>query len=487
MEQKNESEAHRAKGNEHYKLGMKRMQANDPVALCRFAFEAAIKEYYSALRTASNLEDEGFAKKNLGMAHWRMAESVRPRSDPSRSDADILLVENDTDFAFRVHAWTGAVTYLYSAAESRLSDYSWTADVCVKADQSVEQALAAAIELPDDERKRNLLRSLSKITIPDKVARARILTRCARLEIDLAIPWISGSDAAQRRMGIPLLGVAENFITAALDSLEGRGRSQGKGGGAGAGAGGEERKWSSESEDQQEALTTELLALRTECGRLHAGVLAVAQRLEAERILNEAVSGDEALNMDGVYIAIDLFHFAMQTVRERDLQTEIMVRVALGRIFGKILRKFDKAREHYSAALELGESLGQNLEGQEWFETARQGAKQGLDSMLSPEEVEEMVKPDLEEIRKQSEKSAAAFVEWLLEKHPPRNVDPVKKEKLKIQKSADASAQRKGLTSILRYYHPDKLHSAGSLEQRKWNAIAHEVTSLINHKRDLLS
>jgi len=213
----------------------------------------------------------------------------------------------------------------------------------------------------------------------------------------------------------------------------------------------------------------------------------------AESMLSGAIFEAEEINMDSVYIAIDEYRAAMIYARNQCLESEAIAVGGLAKVFHKVLKMEKRGHELDMQAVLLADGAthadGRTFFHTDWYKDvkARIEEYQQQQAAFDAVEVEKQraptlakLKPVLDAIAVAIEKPASkgakavALVNHIFEKHPPTKKD-VKKIDL-TDKISDDEAMKRGLLTVVTYYHPDKNKNHGI----EWFVLCEEICKSLN-------
>lgn len=190
-----------------------------------------------------------------------------------------------------------------------------------------------------------------------------------------------------------------------------------------------------------------------------------------------AVLGDEALNMEQVWDAVDCYNLSIINARGKCLESEAIAHCQLGKVYGSLIIH-KKSREHYKMAVDLEFAMRPTiLTHRKWYKEALAGLEryQKEDLWNETKEREEIrtpirteMKELLDELKKVSSRSTKELLDLIYDKHPPKR-----------GAKSDSPDLKQKLKQALLHYHPDKqdLESHGL----KWVVLTEEITVLLTH------
>jgi len=182
---------------------------------------------------------------------------------------------------------------------------------------------------------------------------------------------------------------------------------------------------------------------------------------EAATAKSGAEGGD--LDVERVWMAVDLLKTAAVESRGYDAESEARACEALGEVFQATLSLTDLAGKYYydSVACALA-ALGRTFEGAAWFRRATAGARRSQeakeqrvleDAWKIREPALERLKLKLEAIKAAADKSWQALLAHLYKESPPA---PSKLLEYVLPEKMTAADGKKVLLKAIAQYHPDK-------------------------------
>lgn len=204
---------------------------------------------------------------------------------------------------------------------------------------------------------------------------------------------------------------------------------------------------------------------------------SVLARRKGDSLWEDAVSGDEELNMELVWDAVDCYNQSIIKARDKCLESEAIAHCQLGKIYGS-LNIHKKSREHYKMAVDLEFAMRPMiLTHCKWYKEALAGLeryqKEDLwDEMKEREAIRTPIRIEmkeiLDELKRVSRKSTKKLLDFIYDKHPPKQ-----------GAKSDTPDMKQKLKQALLHYHPDKqdLETYGL----KWVVLTEEVTVLLTH------
>ncbi|PRP81508.1 hypothetical protein PROFUN_10870 [Planoprotostelium fungivorum] len=214
---------------------------------------------------------------------------------------------------------------------------------------------------------------------------------------------------------------------------------------------------------------------------------SLMESLQLMRTANEMlhhVLEQETLSMDMIWEILDIYKRVIVLTHERLLEVEAEAYSHTARIFRVIFHDNNRAKAYYRRCIHLCLSMSPKMmDSHAWYQECIEANivfQQEEDRLAEEvrlrdtEVLREELKAELSELDGKRNKSVQKIFEWLLERHPPRNVDVVEK----LAAVAAPGEVKKYLLKMIRLYHPDKNEG----EDAKWRYLCGQITSLLNEK-----
>ena len=219
-----------------------------------------------------------------------------------------------------------------------------------------------------------------------------------------------------------------------------------------------------------------------------------------DALVNAALRGSEALDIEQVWTGIDKYQEAGVLTRGRDIETEAVALARRGRVYAKVLRNETLARPLLHQATTLAASLApRSFHGIPWYdecirqlqeyqkraaEADERAANREREAELKKQEsTRRALKSELEALKSYAEAhNAYQLLEHVYAKYEPK-IDMYKRQAEAIQrqvKAADAATLKKVLRQALTHYHPDKNADFGD----EWKVRCEEVFKYLNNRYD---
>eukprot|EP00898_Chlorokybus_atmophyticus_P004969 jgi/Chlat1/5473/Chrsp36S05454 len=208
-------------------------------------------------------------------------------------------------------------------------------------------------------------------------------------------------------------------------------------------------------------------------------------RQQADIMVEAALNGEDDLNVDMLWQAIDKYKEASLLTREHDVENEAIALSRLGRVFMKVLKLEERGNKYCVQAIQLAHAQQpRNLCDQAWLVECTELTKEYRQRKLA-HEAEEQAKqraPILEElqavldvIRAKSQESGVALLRHIYQVHSPKNTNQ------KIG-SLEPESMKKTMQSAIIHYHPDKNLAFG----KQWEVLCEEITKELTGKYEYL-
>jgi len=221
-----------------------------------------------------------------------------------------------------------------------------------------------------------------------------------------------------------------------------------------------------------------------------------------DRLVSRSLAHSEALDVEGLWTALDKYQEAGLLTRARDVETEAIALARRGRVFAKVLRNESLARPLLKKATELAASLAPRcFHGVGWYDECvrqlqkyqqaaaeadeRSSERQRQEQLRSEAPAREKLKSELDGIERRAQAGTVyAFLEYIYEEYPPKAEAFVKDAAgiKKRVKEANADTINKRLREALLHYHTDKNGGFGV----EWKIRCDEISKQLNLKYDRL-
>lgn len=218
---------------------------------------------------------------------------------------------------------------------------------------------------------------------------------------------------------------------------------------------------------------------------------------KGELLFSEAINEDDSINMDSIYICLDVYREAYQMLKEKessessvDIELEAILCSKLGYILFKVLKNYSKSKDLLETCVQLGMSLHpKNVELDDWYRKAsgclidlrfrlqeeEEGKKNDKKAVYLEQLKDVLKKIDelCEKVKEDIKNNLKAFLEFLLENHPPLTIG---KLNYNVEEEIKKTSHKKVLVNVIKYYHPDKYSVA---DMRK-KILMEEITKRLN-------
>jgi tetratricopeptide (TPR) repeat protein len=201
-------------------------------------------------------------------------------------------------------------------------------------------------------------------------------------------------------------------------------------------------------------------------------------------LLNRVMDDMEAMDMEGIWVVIDLLHQAAVEARGVDIENEACAQSWLGHVY-KALRMEDRAHTYFKQAILLAHSL-EPMTRQfktKWYKQAQAYVQKAQEERQQKEKEEQegkdkVIKEKIADILKTLNDTHTAkvdgdkigFLQWVYTTHPPKNPEH------KIYSPLSSETVKKAFQTSVLHYHPDKNVSWGD----EWRVLSGEITKLLN-------
>mmetsp|Transcript_11900 Transcript_11900/g.28783 ORF Transcript_11900/g.28783 Transcript_11900/m.28783 type:complete len:467 (+) Transcript_11900:97-1497(+) len=442
----------REQGNEYYKRGGSQ---NDDVAIRKLALQHALRLYRQALDAGGGhgAKERSSNLKNIGMAHWRLSQCCFEENGASGIDCGHPFYHHATESMKGLDEalQAGAAAQGPGWAGRLREELSTVAANCVQVAMQVERKVGA-----------DMLTSLRNL-----VSR---LSHCGP-DVEVQLLWAAGELRFFQSVQLfdkgrlqPAIAEINHAIFAVRRARELASRLP-------AGAG------------DYAADLAELEASAVLQQSIYDGSAAIVR---GDAALENALMGDEALDVGQVFDAVDHYKSAVLLTRGSYLLVEAHASSRIGYAFMEVMKLNDKARPYLKHAVELSVTLHPiDLTKSEWCVAAKAGLQKLRDLDSVRESAQHSARKDKhrsylapmeEEIREKAKAmSVPRFVEWLEATHPPRR-------KGALQAAGGSEEPKKLLQKALVRYHPDHnmLGGGDETEGERWFFLAEIITVVLN-------
>jgi len=405
----------------------------------------AIKHYNTTLHEGRvSASDRVVILRNIGVANSKIPSALHP----SEVEKRVYHVQE----ALQHLTAAKALAQQLQATDSRPFDPLWFEKVEAHLNDTVEFAFRSCGELPPTARLKWLLRLL-EATKQDDGLTADLLTRLSTIVMNGAIQLSEDSNF------IAAANLLEDFNRLFVESVQHSTKAV------------ENRPELAYLLTESEDLVERRYLLLCVCESVKVR-MAAADDLLAKQLQDE-------FEFQMIWSIIDLFHQSILLTREKDIENEALCLSRIGRLFHKVVKLKDKARECYRKCIELALTLTpRNMAGVDWYDEANEALQQlQREDLLYQDKLYEEARQSLLEEHKAilveidaaSDISATKLLEHIYQTHPPKNPNHV-------LETPTARTMKKVLLRAVVHYHPDKQ----SEDDPKWKFLCQEITKRIN-------
>ncbi|KAJ3078077.1 hypothetical protein HK102_004756, partial [Quaeritorhiza haematococci] len=293
--------------------------------------------YEKAFKASTSKDESSSASKNLGMASLRISRTFDPSS-------------NETAYYLKLQHFSKAIDSSFSSKSD-----SWRSNLESFIKEAVAEALSDLQILSNNTKKLSFLRSLCSVRCP------RTGSLSSALSVLLFANALECMAAEYMNMAFSFLYESQQHAEQAFSTRY-----------AGWNEGDEEAK--EEAEDHLETVLQSVPRFESVRARKEAEV-----RLKL--LLSNTMSGGDDEDEDGkdtddqdddedgaelqldehkifeAWAVADVLKFAMSVIRGSDFENEALAAFALGRLFDKVVKMYDRARASYVVVLQLAEAM----------------------------------------------------------------------------------------------------------------------------------
>ncbi|KAK9786589.1 hypothetical protein WJX73_006927 [Symbiochloris irregularis] len=206
-------------------------------------------------------------------------------------------------------------------------------------------------------------------------------------------------------------------------------------------------------------------------------------RVQADQQLSDCMLGDDSLDMDIVWQAVDSFKYAVVLTRELDIESEARALSRLAMLYLQVIKDEEKASHYTKRSVVLALSLYPVPVHMPWYQDVIRELQKMQNAATQRHQEEwhrkrqpilEALKDELQALRKASEQGTHKLIAHLYKHHAPQ--DPTHKEP-----SCDADNIKKAVLTAIKHYHPDK-----SMKEPDQRYVLHEeIIKLLNEKHSI--
>ncbi|EGD75142.1 hypothetical protein PTSG_06797 [Salpingoeca rosetta] len=455
------SSYHRQKGNEVFKRLVGDVSRN--VLLDRF--EECVRHYHAAKSTATSEADLASANKNLYNVHMKyICMGLGSVAEAQYHLRMMWLAHGDayrSGKACKPLEWLQELT---SRAEERLGD--------------VLDTLRSHYDM-DGEACMHALCSLCFSGVPTSpVMHCRLNSHVGLLMFQRAAVALEKKEYMH---ALSVLGEAQRSCVEAAQAMD---------------------KLGADGVDVSLTLSSEVEVLQEDITR-HTFIARSQQSLaQAKQHFEEAILGDDTLNMTLIYHALDSIRYCTQLAEGKDVETEAEAWALLGRIYAGVLKQPLRGKEFCQQSIRLALSMApKNFGTVDWFVRAsefvrEQNERRDREDSAWKTEHLEALKDELDTLRtmaasaKEQGKVTPAsddaeternkkeedkthlhkLLEHLYTKHAPKDATYT------LEFPIDGNEKTR-LKKALFHYHPDK--TANKCAEDRWRVFFEEATKIL--------
>jgi len=206
---------------------------------------------------------------------------------------------------------------------------------------------------------------------------------------------------------------------------------------------------------------------------------SVRTRIMADHEFDRLIDDTDEFAFEMIWQVIDLLREAILLTREKDIEHEALCLSRLGKIFDKVVKLRDKAKECYKKAIELALSLTpRNMAGVDWYDEVLSAYQkmQQEDTLRQDEAMNRgrqayltKYRDVLAKIDQASTNGAMKLLEHIYVAHPPRNKDH------RLSETPSANNLKNLLRKAVCHYHPDK-----HVNDLEWQFLCQEIVKRLN-------
>ncbi|XP_021352477.1 uncharacterized protein LOC110449746 [Mizuhopecten yessoensis] len=209
-----------------------------------------------------------------------------------------------------------------------------------------------------------------------------------------------------------------------------------------------------------------------------------------DKLFELVIKEDEKVNMEMVWDVVDWYKVAVLRTRERtEMELEAIAASRLGKIYDKVLKMKDKAKDYVMQSIQLAHSMHpRTFNSEDWFIDASAILKKYQDEAKvqddaewnkNREEVKKGMTEQLDELEKADKKRDLEFLDYVYKKFPPKN--PMHKKLFVLPTDTsdiDHSKKKKLYQKAVVNYHPDRANVEENGVQ--WKVMTEEITKRFN-------
>ncbi|KAK9830352.1 hypothetical protein WJX72_011214 [[Myrmecia] bisecta] len=211
----------------------------------------------------------------------------------------------------------------------------------------------------------------------------------------------------------------------------------------------------------------------------------IKARETAAAILQRSLAESETLDMEAVWLVIDMYKQAAILTRERAVDQEALALARLGLTYETVMRARAKATEYLKAAFQLANTLVPVPYNQDWFKDIIDTLQRLQREAALQEEKErhrerapilEALKDELAAIKRAADAGTHRLIQHIYKVHPPKNPRH-------SQPDMSPDNMKKGLLAAITHYHPDKQRQKD--HGAEWCVLAEEICKALNIKYEM--
>ncbi|CAH1780689.1 unnamed protein product [Owenia fusiformis] len=432
----------RKKGNKHYANAL---QDGSP-SIMRDNLIIAMKYYYSAEREAGDPDEIASARKNIGIACWRVATLNVSLNE--KLDICLQYYKQALDNISR------------SLMNCTVKSKEWKVNTRKKMEDCLEEAIEYISSL-DYGAKIRALEDLSGV-VYYRETKAAIYLRIATEMFHKSVSKLAAGDI---KGSLALLGDCYRPVQ-------------------------EAKKFDTEIYDDQ--FDTDLRVLEGDL-LLHSCISEASQALQTgDELLEHITLDQEDINIDMVWEVVDWYKKSILLTRELDLEREAIAHSKLGNVYDRVFKMKEYAKRNYKRGIELACTLApRTFHDQQWYkdcaaalqkyqqEAARQDGKEYEERK---KKYHAILKDELAILKKWKEKNDAGkkgnaeLLKCIYKKFPLS--DPKKTIDSGID-TQEYDKMRKAWIKAISHYHPDKVNADDDGEKLKF--LHEEITKVITN------
>lgn len=213
---------------------------------------------------------------------------------------------------------------------------------------------------------------------------------------------------------------------------------------------------------------------------------SIQARSIGDELFNSVLYDEDSFNVDMLWEVVDWYRKSILLTREKDVEFEAIGHSRLGRVYDRVLKLKQKAKENFMRCLELVNSMHpRTFTSEKWYQEATEAlSRYQQETVRKEEEAWSVEKNEIllelkEEINKLEEVSENVedLLQHIYKAHPPKNPAHKLNESLLTGESRNI---KKALRESLLHYHPDRLKVKDL--GKKWVVLCEEITKYLTLK-----